>query len=68
MTPFLSRKLSLSLTYRQILDIMFDLGHEEVDVKSFWQLAMREARDPGCIRRERSAHIRHMARLAERVS
>jgi hypothetical protein len=53
MTASFPRRLGVSLTYRQIHDILtIGMGLEDIDAKSFWRQARRKARNPGCTRRD----------------
>lgn len=61
MTPSLSQRLartSVTLTSEQVHAIAYDMGWEWEDAAIFWNLALREAEDPGCLDRERAAYFR----------
>lgn len=51
---------SISLTRRQIAEILTDMGLEPGDADIFWHLASRERTDPGCLARERDAYLQRV--------
>ncbi|MBI1204939.1 MAG: hypothetical protein GC182_20750 [Rhodopseudomonas sp.] len=65
MTPSLSQRLArttVTLTSEQVHAIAYDMGWEWEDAAIFWNLALREAKDPGCLEREQTAHMQGVLR------
>lgn len=48
---------SITLNRSQVEDIITDMGLDPDDADSFWKMAKREQRDPGCLTRERQAYF-----------
>lgn len=62
MSPLNKHAAAIALTRCQVDSIMYDMGLESEDVASFWRLARRETRDPGCLRRQRIRYLRSVTR------
>jgi len=58
-----ARRETVALSRAQVESILHDMGLEDEDVVSFWRLARRETRDPGCLDRERRVYFQRMLGL-----
>lgn len=48
-----ARRATVALTCQQVASILMDMGWEDEDAATFWRLARRETRHPGCLHAER---------------
>lgn len=53
-----ARRETVALTRSQVEAILLDMGWEHEDVTTFWRLARRETREPGCLDAERRKYWR----------
>ncbi len=58
--------ITVTLTRNQVAAIIYDMGWEDTDLRSFWRLAKKEQADPGHIRRKNDACWERIMRSVER--
>lgn len=60
-----ARRATVALTRHQVESICHDMGWGPEDAEAFWKFARHEARDPGCLDRERRAYWERIVQQAE---